>query len=281
MLSLSKKPLIMGILNITPDSFSDGGKYFEVKNAISHIQELIKSGVDIIDIGGESTRPGAVAVSEEEEFKRVIPVVKELFSIRNRYRTGETARRRDGDFLISIDTYKSNVAQKAIEAGADMINDVSGLTMDPKMVNVAAKNNCPIVIMHNTGIPAKKPPVNDCRGVPMAHPADIIQKIYGWLKKQADFAIKHGVKKENIIIDPGLGFGKTPEEDFYIIQNLSEFKSLGYPILIGPSRKSFIKKLASRGNWPVAPTDIEKKSKEITDLAIKNGADIVRIHINP
>lgn len=261
----------MSILNVTPDSFSDGGKYLNIEDAIKHADELIKSGVDIIDIGGESTRPGAVLISEEEELKRVIPVIYELTkNVSASRRNSEPAK----EILISIDTYKSNVAQLAINAGAKIINDVSGLTMDPDMVNVAAKNNCPIVIMHNEGIPATKPePVVRRTGesANWRKRDEVIQQIYAWLKKQTNYAIKNGVKKENIIIDPGLGFGKTPEEDFYIIQNLSEFKSLGYPILIGPSHKSFIRKL-----FP--DSDIKAKSKEIIDLAIKNGANIVRMH---
>lgn len=252
---MSTKCLIMGILNVTPDSFSDGGKYFKLDDAIKHIEELIKSGVDIIDIGGESTRPGAMPVTEEEELKRVIPVIKWC-----------------GDFHISIDTYKSNVAKAAIKAGASIINDVSGLTKDLYMVKVAAHAGCKIVIMHNDGIPANKPSIDECRGTPVACPDNVIQKIYTWLQAQTNYAIQNGIKQENIIIDPGIGFGKTAEEDLFIIENLKEFKSLGFPILIGPSKKSFIKKL-------FGDKDLKEKSKEIINLAIKNGAGIVRVHI--
>ncbi len=246
---LVKKPIVMGILNITPDSFSDGRKYFQIEDAIKHTEKLIENGVDIIDIGGESTRPGAELISEEEELKRVIPIIYEV-------------KKRFPDIFISIDTYKSNVAQLALNAGARMINDVSGLTMDPDMVHVAAKANCPIVIMHNKGIPATKPNESN---------KNIIREVYTWLKKQAQHTIGNGVKKENIIIDPGLGFGKTVEEDLCLIENLREFKSLGFPILVGPSRKSFIKKLFPEEN-------LEKKSKEMIELAVKNGVDILRVH---
>ena len=252
---LVKRPIIMGILNITPDSFSDGGKYFHIEDAVNHVEKLISDGADIIDIGGESTRPGADYVSEEEELKRVIPAIYELKKI-------------FPEAFISIDTYKANVAQLSINAGAKMINDVSGLTMDPDMVKVAAKANCPIVIMHNRGIPATKP---NCRGGSQTHLADVLEEIYCWLKKQTNYAIANGIKKENIIIDPGIGFGKTAEEDLLLIQNLKEFKSLGFLILVGPSRKSFIKKLFGE-------KAVEKKSKEIVELAVKNGADIVRVH---
>lgn len=263
--SVKKKLLLMGVLNITPDSFSDGGKYFRIEDAVNHARELIKQGVDIIDIGGESTRPDAKPISEEEELKRVIPVICEL-------------KKKRPEIFISIDTYKANVAQLALNAGARMINDVSGLTMDPNMVRVAANANCPIVIMHNRGIPATKP-VASCQLQVTGENLKLetcnlklIKEIYEWLQKQTNFAIANGVKQEMIIIDPGIGFGKTPEEDYEIIKNLKEFKSLGFPILVGPSRKSFIRKLFGDDNF-------EAKSKEMIDLAIKNGADIVRVHL--
>ncbi|MBI3591578.1 MAG: dihydropteroate synthase [Candidatus Melainabacteria bacterium] len=243
------KPIVMGILNVTPDSFSDGGKYVQIEDAVKHVEKLIKAKVDIIDVGGESTRPGATLISEEEELKRVIPIIYEL-------------KKRFPDIFISIDTYKSNVAQLALGAGVKMINDVSGLTMDPDMVKVAAKANCPIVIMHNKGIPATKPDKSN---------AGIIQEVYNWLQKQSQYAIDNGIKKENIIIDVGIGFGKTAKEDLYLIENSKEFKSLGFPVLVGPSKKSFIKKLFPQEN-------IEQKSKEMAELAVKNGADIVRVH---
>ena len=260
-----KKPLIMGILNITPDSFSDGGKYFNFEDAINHAKKLIKDGADIIDIGGESTRPGAAFVLEEEELRRVVPVIQELA----KQRWGDRAMGRKNEFLISIDTYKSNVARLALEAGTDMINDVSGLTKDPDMVKVAANAMCPIVIMHNGGIPATKP--ETAIGRDGGRAKGEIEEVYNWLKNQTDFAIKNGVKHENIIIDPGIGFGKTAEEDLALIENLQEFKSLGFRILVGTSRKLFIKKLFGKENF-------ERKNKEMTELAIKNEADIVRVH---
>jgi dihydropteroate synthase len=253
-LDLAKKTLFMGILNITPDSFSDGGKYFDMENALNHTKKMIKNGVDIIDVGGESTRAGAKPVSEEEELKRIIPVIKEISSLITRH-----------SLLISVDTYKSNVAKIALEAGADMINNVSGLTMDENMVNVAREAGCPIVIMHNKGIPATKPGTR-VKG------NSIVEEVYNWLKKQTDYAIKNGVKKENIIIDPGLGFGKTPEEDMFLIEHLYEFKSLEFPILTGSSNKSFIRKLFPNDDFKI-------KNNEIVQLAIRNGANIIRMHL--
>lgn len=248
---LIKKPLIMGILNVTPDSFSDGGKYFEIKDAIPHIKRLIEGNVDIIDVGGESTRPGATFISHEEELRRVIPVIDWCREAVN----GVSIER---NIFISIDTYKSNVARKAIEAGANMINDVSGLTMDPNMACLVAKLNCSIVIMHNRGIPATKPVLTNSK---------IVSEVYSWLQKQTQYATSNSIKKKNIIIDVGIGFGKTPEEDLELIQNLKAFKSLGFPILVGISKKSFMKKIFG-----------VDKTKEMIELAVKNGADIIRVH---
>lgn len=259
-LDLTKKPLVMGILNITPDSFSDSGKYFQIEDAIKHAEEMIKQGVDIIDIGGESTKPNAKLISEEEELRRVIPVVQWC-----REAVKQCLYHRN--FVISIDTYKSNVARTALQTGANMINDVSGLTMDKAMVKVAGEANCPIVIMHNKGIPATKSVISDKRKA-----KSNLSLVYDWLSRQTQYAINNGIKKENIIIDPGIGFGKTPEEDFELIQNLKEFKSLGFPVLVGPSKKSFIKKLFGEER-------LEIKNKEIINLCAKNGVDIVRIHL--
>ena len=255
-----KKPVFMGILNVTPDSFSDSGKHFQIDKAIEHAKNLISQGADIIDIGGESTRPSAKPISEEEELKRVIPVVEALRAISL------------CNFIISIDTYKSKVAKAALDAGANIINDVSGLTVDPNMLSVVRDANCPIVIMHNNGIPATKPTSKQhCTGRSSTCPAKVLQTIYPWLETQTNFAISNGIKKENIIIDPGIGFGKTPEEDLYLVENLHELKPLGFPVLVGLSRKSFIKKLFGEEN-------LESKSKELIELAIKNGASIVRVH---
>lgn len=253
----TKKPLIMGILNVTPDSFSDGGKYFQVEDAIKHAEELIKNGIDIVDIGGESTRPGAITVSEEEELRRVLPIIVACRDIADNIHTTK--------ILISIDTYKSNVARKSIEAGANIINDVSGLTKDLNMIHVAKELDCSLVIMHNKGIPATKP---DNR----QQTINIVNEVYNWLNKQTQYAIDNGVDSNNIIIDPGIGFGKTREEDMELVENLTVFKSLGFPILVGTSRKSFIKELFGKEIF-------EGKNKEIIELCAKNGADIIRVHL--
>lgn len=246
-----KKCLVMGILNITPDSFSDGGKYFNFENAIKHVHHMIQCGVDIIDIGGESTRPNANQITKEEELRRILPIIKEISKII-----------KDTNIEISIDTYKASVAEEALKLGAKIINDVSGLKESSNMTDIILKYNAKIVIMHNNGIPATKPKKN-------SH--NIIYEVYEWLKKKTKFAISQGVKKENIILDPGIGFGKTAQDDMKLIENIPLLKELGYPILIGSSKKSFISCL-----YPNEP--LEKKSDEIDTLIIENGADIIRKH---
>lgn len=246
------KTLIMGVLNITPDSFSDGGKYFSKNSAIKHALKLINEGSDIIDVGGESTRPGASPLTIEEEITRVIPVIKEI-------------RKLSKNILISIDTYKSEVAKEAVKYGANIINDISGLVMDDRMVHIAAELDVPVIIMHLKGTPM------DMQVNPTYE--NLISEITEFLRTQIQYALKNGVKKHNIIIDPGIGFGKTIEHNFKIIANLEKFKKIGFPILIGPSKKSFI------GNLLKLPLDkrLEGTAASIA-IGIVNGARIVRVH---
>ena len=242
----------MGILNVTPDSFSDGGKYQSTKDAVRKGIQLVKDGVDILDIGGESTRPGADSVTISQEIERVIPVIRKL-------------RDKKIKTLISIDTNKSDVARLAIESGANIINDVSGLTMDKKMVKVAASKNVPIVIMHMKGLPKtmqKKP-----------FYSNILPEIYDFLKTQANFAINNGVESKNIIIDPGIGFGKTVNDNFKLLAKLREFTKMDFPILIGTSRKSFIGKILGDS----VDKRLEGTAASIA-ISILNGAKIVRVH---
>ena len=244
--------LVMGIVNVTPDSFSDGGQFYHPEKAIIHAMQLINDGADIIDIGGESSRPGANHVLLQEELERTIPVIQKI-------------RQTSPDTLISIDTYKSEVAIQAIEAGANMINDISGLTMDETMPNIAAGLEVPIVIMHMQGTPANmqiKPRYKD-----------LILDITSFFSDQIKLANTAGIEMAHIILDPGIGFGKTIDHNFQLIQNLNEFCKLGYPILIGPSRKSFI------GTTLDLPTEdrLEGTSAVVT-AGIMNGARIVRVH---
>ncbi len=209
--SLNKKTLIMGILNATPDSFSDGGCYTEIDKAVQQALAMVAAGADIIDIGGESTRPGSEKVCQEEELKRVIPIVKAVAENTNA--------------PISIDTYKATVAKRAIEAGATMINDVWGAKADPKIASVAAEYKVPIVLMHN-----RKEPIYQ----------NLMTEIVEDLKESVDICLRAGVKQENIIVDPGIGFGKTYEQNIEVMQGLPAIVELGFPILLGTSRKSLI-----------------------------------------
>ncbi len=256
---LDERTVIMGILNVTPDSFSDGGKYFSMELAVNHAIEMEKDGADIIDIGGESSRPGAASISLEEEKNRIIPVVEQLVD--------------NLHIPISIDTYKSEIAKKALDIGVSMINDISALHGDKKLANVITKYDVPICLMHMKGNPRdmQVDPVYD----------DVVKEIYSFLKERTDYAIFDGIKKEKIIIDPGIGFGKRTgrgvEDNCEILKRLSEFKNLGYPIMVGTSRKTFIGNVCG-GNKPLPTTERLEGSLAAACLAVANGADIVRIH---
>lgn len=248
--SFGTRTYVMGILNVTPDSFSGDG-VLDAERAVDRALHLVKEGADIIDIGGESSRPYAKTVSLEEELERVAPVVKKLASRAN--------------IPISIDTYKSKVAERALELGADMVNDISALRADKKMVSVIVKHNVPVALMHMKGTPRTmqlKPVYKD-----------VISEIYSFLSERIEYAVRNKIKRENIIIDPGIGFGKTVENNLEIIRKLREFRSLGCPILIGPSRKSFIGKIL---DLPVE----ERLEGTLASISacITNGADIIRVH---
>ena len=250
-LDLEKKVAIMGILNLTPDSFYDGGRYNEKKKALIRVEKMISDGADLIDIGGESTRPRATKVSTEEELRRVIPIIgkiKELFEI-----------------PISVDTYKAQIAQEAIEAGADMINDIGGLKFDSKMKQVVAKYKVSLVLMHMKGTPG------DMQNSPQYD--SLLGEIVSYLCESILTAKEAGIDEEKIVVDPGIGFGKSTHHNLEIINKLSELKNLGRPILIGVSRKSFI------GNVLDLPLQERLEgSLAATCLAVANGARIVRTH---
>ncbi len=250
-LLIGKETLIMGILNVTPDSFSDGGKYFEKEKAIERGIEMEEEGAHIIDVGGESSRPGAESISEEEERRRVIPVVKEL--------------RKKVKCLISIDTYKSKIAEEAIENGADIINDISGFRFDPEMINVIKKKSVPVVIMHMKGTP-KTMQINPFY-------KNVIQEIKDFFKERLDYLIKNDIDPETVILDPGIGFGKRQEDNEKIIANLDKFQELSRPILLGVSRKSFI------GNILNLPPE-ERLEGSISSgiIGVLNGAHMLRVH---
>ena len=257
--NLNKKTLIMGVLNVTPDSFSDGGRFSSIDDAVNYAIQMQKEGADIIDIGGESTRPGALSLSISEELNRVIPVIEKLI--------------KKIDIPLSIDTYKSDVAKKSLDLGVGMVNDITALTGDKKLVNIVASYNVPVCLMHMKGNPRdmQKNPVYD----------DILLEITSFLKERAEYAMFNDVKKENIVIDPGLGFGKRTgrgiEDNCEILKRLSELKSLKYPILIGASRKTFIGNICG-GEKPLPPQDRLEGSLAAAITAVLNGADILRVH---
>lgn len=242
----------MGVLNVTPDSFSDGGLYHRPEVAIDYAIDMVNNGADIIDIGGESTRPGSDSVSVEEELKRVIPVIDAL-------------KKKSGEILVSVDTYKSSVAERAIDVGADIVNDISGLTFDSEMKTLLANNNIPVIIMHINGEP--KTMQKNISYV------DLIDDIKQFFLDQVSLAQNAGIKKNNIVLDPGIGFGKTFDHNFSIIRRLKDFKVLGYPLLIGPSKKAFI------GDALGLPPDDRVEGTIATIVAgILNGSNIVRVH---
>lgn len=246
-------PIIMGILNITPDSFSDGGKFNTVDKAIIHYKELMNDGAKIIDIGGESTRPYATAISPEEEIERVIPVIQEI-------------RKFDTNTIISIDTRNSKTALAAIDAGADIINDISATEWDKEMINVAKAKNCPIILNHSKGSPSTMQDNPEYK--------DVINEIFDYFLKKTEKLIKTGINPSNIIIDPGLGFGKTTEQNIEIINRIGEFKSLNYPILIGHSRKNFIKEITESTNIEI----LDEATVHISQNLLTKGVNILRVH---
>jgi dihydropteroate synthase len=289
-LELGKRTLIMGVVNVTPDSFSDGGKFLERDKAVEQAERLLEEGADIIDIGGESTRPGArvdpgppqtrvgadafvrpatlnqakgsasaaspPAVTAEEELKRVVPVIAEL-------------KKRHPKALISIDTYKSPVARAAVNAGAEIVNDVSGLRWDPQMAKTVADLKCGAVLMHMRGRP------EEWRNLPPA--SDIVLLVKRELKEWAERAVLAGVRRERIVLDPGFGFGKSFEENYPLIARFEQLQAAGFPILVGTSRKSFIGRTVGAGNDVAAEQRLYGTLATQTALILK-GAHIVRTH---
>ncbi|MGZ3534926.1 MAG: dihydropteroate synthase [Thermodesulfobacteriota bacterium] len=250
-LMLGKRTLLMGVLNVTPDSFSDGGLFFDKEKAISRGLRMVEEGVDIIDIGGESTRPGAKPLELEEELRRVIPVIESLAK-----RVGVP---------ISIDTYKSAVAKRAIEAGAEIINDISALHFDPTLAQIAAKEDTPLILMHIRGTPETMQK--------NVHYDSLFSEILRYLRDSIQRAESAGLDPQQVIVDPGIGFGKTVDDNLLLIKNLHEFRILGKPILLGTSRKSFIGKLLKADAG-------ERLEGTISSIAIGvlNGAHIIRSH---
>lgn len=246
------RPLIMGILNVTPDSFSDGGRFVDPDRAVEHALQLEAEGADIIDLGGESTRPGSPAVTDSEETSRILPVLERLAGRLNT--------------PLSVDTWKSSVAAAAIAAGAEIINDISGFSFDPAMADVAARSGAGVVLMHTRGTPQTMQQDTSYK--------DLMGEIAAGLAASADHAISAGLTAEQIVLDPGIGFGKDIQGNLEILRRLSEFASLGYPLLVGSSRKAFIGKLLGK---PATGERLFGTAATVA-LAVAGGAQILRVH---
>lgn len=243
----------MGILNVTPDSFSDGGRWLDPQVAVEHAVRMLDEGADVLDVGGESTRPGATPVSANDEVQRVVPVIQEVLV------------RRPGA-VISIDSSKASVARAAVEAGAKIVNDISGLGFDPEMAATVAQFRVPIVLMHIQGRPRTM----------QADPAydDVVADVKRWLDTRIEAAVAAGIAEHDIIVDPGFGFGKTLDHNVALLRRLGELRELGRPILVGTSRKSFIGTLTGRDD----PNERRDGTSATHALAIAHGADMLRVH---
>ncbi len=249
-----RKPLIMGILNITPDSFSDGGKYTQIEKAVEQVAIMVREGADIIDVGGESTRPGSTSVSEEEQILRVVPVIK---AIRSAF---------SAELLISIDTTLSGVATAALDAGANIINDISAGQGDKNILTIASKYDVPIILMHMQGTPQNmqdNPSYND-----------VVTEICQALKNRAEEAMATGIKKENIVLDPGIGFGKKRADNINLLAHLEKIAAIGYPVLLGTSRKRFMGSLCDVSE----PTELVTATAVTTALGVMSGVPMFRVH---
>jgi len=259
-MSLNKKTLIMGVLNVTPDSFSDGGLYVDPQKAVFRAKKMVEEGADIIDVGGESTRPGSEPVSVDEEIKRVTPVIKEI-------------KNTLPNVLISIDSYKSEVVKEALLKGAEIVNSLGGFLFDERLCLVVKEFDVPIIIYHIKGKPKTMQQIPTYK--------DVVKDIIDFFEEQINIGVSKGLKKEQFFIDPGIGFGKTVEQNLEIIKRLTEFKSLGLPIVIGVSRKSHLGKLLQDelklGTLP-SPTERLEASLAETAITVLNGANIVRTH---
>ncbi len=253
MIDFTKGPLIMGVVNVTPDSFSDGGNFLDPQLAINHGLKLLEEGADILDIGGESTRPNAKAVTPEEEQRRILPVIEGLKKIKP-------------EALISVDTRHATTMQKAIDKGVDIVNDISALTHDPKSLSVVSKAQVPVILMHMQGTP-------DMMQIRPSYD-DVVQEIYDYLQDRITACVAAGIDRKMIICDPGIGFGKTLEDNLKILKNINKFSSLECPVLLGASRKSFIEKIC-----PNTPADQRLAGSLAAAIhGVGQGVQIFRVH---
>jgi dihydropteroate synthase len=252
-LTTSPGPVVVGILNVTPDSFSDGGDFLDPEAAAEHAAAMLGEGADMLDIGGESTRPGSDPVSQEEEIRRVVPVIERILAVRP-------------EAVISVDTYRSGTATAALEAGASLLNDVTALRGDPRMVSVIEEAECPVILMHMQGEPKtmQKDPYYQ----------DVVGEVRDFLAERAEYAVAAGVRPQNVILDPGIGFGKNLEHNLALLRNLDAIVDLGFPVLIGASRKRFIESITSVQE----ARDRVSGTVATTVLAFEQGAKFFRVH---
>ncbi|MDQ3286308.1 MAG: dihydropteroate synthase [Actinomycetota bacterium] len=246
-------PVLLGILNVTPDSFSDGGEFFEVESAVVQAEKMLDEGAHMIDVGGESTRPGSNPVSPEEELRRVLPVVRGILESRS-------------ETVISIDTYRASTAEAVLDAGARVVNDVTALRGDTKMASLVAERGCPVVLMHMLGDP--KSMQRDPR---YKH---VVREVREFLVGRVEYALSAGVREENVILDPGIGFGKTLRHNLELLNNLNVFVELGFPVLVGASRKSFLRKILASG----VAGDRLFGTVATSVIAYERGATLFRVH---
>lgn len=248
-------PVVMGILNVTPDSFSDSGEFLEERAAVARATAMLDEGAGVIDVGGESTRPGSDPVSAEEEARRVTPVIREILAARP-------------EAVISIDTYRAATAEAALEAGASIVNDITALNGDPRMAPLVAEAGCPVVLMHMLGEPKTMQQ--------SPHYEDVVAEVREFLARRAEAAISAGVSSENVILDPGIGFGKTLGHNLALIENLDSIVGLGYPVLFGASRKSFIGRIS--GGEAKEASERLFGTVATSVMAYERGASILRVH---
>lgn len=259
-LELGSRTLVMGIVNVTPDSFSDGGEFATTERAVAHSLLLLEEGADILDIGGESTRPGqGIRVSAGEELNRVLPVIEAL-------------RREAPDGVISVDTYKAEVAKKAVAAGAEIVNDVSALAWDDYMARAMAELKCGVVLMHMRGRP------EEWRSLPPLERGETVPMVMRELQGSAEKALRAGVERERIMLDPGYGFGKSFDENYPLLAELDKLHALGFPLLSGTSRKSFIGRTLQRNGKDAAPSERLHGTMATVTASILKGAHVVRVH---
>jgi dihydropteroate synthase len=255
-LTLGTRTLLMGVLNVTPDSFSDGGKFLDPQSAIEHALEMERAGADLLDIGGESTRPGSTGTAAEAELARILPVLEGLRGVLK--------------IPIAVDTRKSQVAEAAISAGAQLINDISGLRFDPRIAEVAYRRGVPVILMHMRGEPATMQEGSFAR--------DVMKDVAQGLRASIRKARAAGIRKSQIIIDPGIGFGKSFEQNYELLRKLPELAKLGYPLLVGTSRKGFLGATLARNGKPAPPEERLWGTAATVTASILGGAHIVRVH---